>query len=915
MRLSQIAVLSFLSFPLWATGAPKVDRGPMPLFFIKNMGQYVAPDDITLQTADTSVQFRSREVVYTLSGGRPAILKVRYDGQRPVHADGLDELGGKVNFLMGADRNAWRTDVPTYSSLAYREMWVGVDVVYSLTGGSLKTEFQLAPGADPAIVRWHVAGADSISKGRDGSLIISAGDHELREAAPQVFEQQASTNELHSVPGAFRIFAGDMIGIEVGPYDHRNRLIFDPVIGFSTYLGGSGQSGANGVAVDSTGNTVIAGYTTTLDLASGATTIGSPQRTAAFVAKLTAAGNQLVFCTYLGGSLVDQANAVALDRWNNVYIAGAASSSNFPVLHAVQPTIHGSQDAFVAELNPAGNALVFSTYLGGSNADLAYGIAVNHQGDVFVTGDTLSTDFPTLSPIQATEGGGQDAFLVKLGVSGSAILFSTYLGGTADEHAAAIAVAASGIATITGSTFSTNFPVANALQAHTGGNQDVFVTSVNSAGNGLVFSTYLGGAGGTSGLPETGSGVAVDGSGSVYVTGTTSSSNFPVTVGSFETVPTGSLLNAFVLKLSASGVLDYSTYLGGSSANYGSAIAVDMAGNAHVVGYTASTDFPSLRGVQAALNGGYDAFVTKLNSTGSQLIYSTLIGGTLSDSAAAIAIDHYGTAVIAGQSLSTNFPTVSAFQTQLKGAESSFVARLPVGWTPMVYSSGGWWSVDYLTNAGSNGIAPAIQTISTFGAAGEIPFVGDWNRSGTQNIGVFANGTWFLDLDGNGTFDSGDRSFVFGQAGDIPVVGDWDGSGTVKAGLYRNGTFILDYSGHLSGVPTGKPDVTFAFGLPTDIPVAADWSGSGTTKVGVFRAGQWLLDNNGSHTINGAVKNYGQLGDRPLLGDWDGSGMVKAGVYRAGSFLLDYNGNWAIDAAGDVTLTFGAISPYALTKY
>ena len=915
MRLSGIAVLFAISLPVWANGALKVDRSPMPLFFIKNLGQYAAPSDLTLQTADMAVQFRSREVVYSLYGGQTATVRVRYNGDKPAHAVGLDELGGKANFLLGTDQSNWKTDVPTFSSLAYRDMWPGIDVVYSLTGGSLKTEFQLAPGADASLVHWHVAGADSIRRGRDGSLVVSAGHHELREAPPQVFEQEASSGNLHPVTGSFRILSNNTVGIEIGQYDHRNRLIFDPVIGFSTYLGGSGQSGANAVAIDSTGNTVIAGYTTTLDLAPGATTIGSPQRTAAFVAKLTAAGNQLIFCTYLGGSLVDQANAVALDRWNNVYIAGAASSHNFPVLNAVQPTMHGSQDAFVAELNASGNALVFSTYLGGSNAEQAYGIAVNRQGNVYVTGDTLSNDFPIAQPFQAASEGGQDAFVTKLGISGSSILFSTYLGGSADEHAAGIAVSGSGAATITGSTFSTNFPVAAAFQSHNGGNQDAFVSSLNSAGTALVFSTYLGGSGGTSGLPETGSGIAVDSSGAVYVTGTTSSNTFPVTPGSFQTVPEGSLLNAFALKLSAAGSLTYSTYLGGSSANYGSGIAVDMAGNAHVVGYTASTDFPSLRGVQTALNGGYDAFVTKLNSTGSQLIYSTLIGGSLSDSATAIAIDHYGTAVIAGQTLSSNFPTASAFQTQLKGAESSFVVRLPVGWVPMLYSSGGWWSVDYLTNAGSNGVAPAIQTISTFGAPGELPFVGDWSGTGKQNIGVFQNGTWYLDIDGNGTFDSGDRSFVFGQAGDIPVVGDWDGSGTVKAGLYRNGTFILDFSGHLSGVPTGKQDVTFAFGLSTDIPVAADWNSSGSTKVGVFRNGQWLVDTNGSHTVNGPVKTYGQAGDLPLMGDWDGSGLAKAGVYRAGAFLLDYNGNWTIDSTGDVSLTFGTLSPYALTKY
>jgi hypothetical protein len=730
-----------------------------------------------------------------------------------------------------------------------------------------------------------------------------------------VFEQDRLTAELRPVGGAFRLLPDHSVGISISAYDHSNRLIFDPVIGYSTYLGGSGESAASAVATDSSGNTIIAGYTTTLDFGSTSTVFGSAVRTSAFVAKISASGNQLLFCSYLGGTLDTRAYALAVDQWSNIYIAGETTSSDFPVYRAIQSQMKGSGDAFVAELNPAGNALVFSTFLGGSGVDQAYGIAVSHQGNIYVTGDTSSTDFPTVKPIQPAAAGGQDAFFAKLGTSGSALLYCTYLGGSGDEHAAAIAVDSSGNTVLTGSTLSSNFPVADAWQPVTGGNQDAFVTKYNSAGTAIVFSTYLGGAGGTPGLPETGAGVTVDSTGAVYVAGTTSSTNFPVSKGAFQTVTSG-LINAFAVKLTASGSLVYGTYLGGGSVTYAGGIAVDSAGNAHVTGYTGSTDFPVVNAVQGALAGGYDLFVTKLNPTGSALLYSTFWGGSLSDSAAGIAVDRYGTVLVAGITFSTNFPTDSAWQTALRGPQSALAVRIPVGWKPTVVTESGAqdWSVDALLNWNAQTGVGNLQSYS-FGGSGNVPVVGDWNATGTLCMGSFSQGTWYLDSNCDGVFDSGDRSFVWGQAGDIPVVGDWNGSGHVKAGLYRAGTFLLDLSGHLSGVPTGLPDLTFAFGLSTDLPIAADWNNSGTTKVGVFRNGEWILDWTGNHSNTGAVKTFGEAGDLPVAGDWDGSKTTKGGVYRAGSFLLDYNGNWTFDPTNDITIPFLPSAPFAFMMH
>ncbi len=860
----------------------------MPLYFVQTPTRHSSSSDFTLVTNEMSVQFREREVVYNMP--QAGQIAVRFVHAKPVHAVGLAQLGAKVNIFDGAAKSS----SDTFSSVAFRDLWPGVDAVYSVSD-RLKTEFQLAPGADPQGVAWRIAGADRLELQKDGALSIHFGGREIREDSPRVFEQDRATGALTPVQGSFRLIDKDSVGIAIGAYDHANRLIFDPVIGFSTYFDGSGQAVATGIATDSLGNVIVAGYTTTFDIAAGAMTFGVPQRTGAFVAKFSPNGSQLLFLTYIGGTLDTRAFAVAVDKYNNVYIAGQTSAANFPTSKAVQPALSGQQDAFVTELNSTGSQIVFSTYLGGNRSQQAYGIAIDRLGDVYVAGDTVSANFPMVKAVQPAIGGGQDAFLVKLAPSGVAIISSTYMGGSGDEHAAALAVDSAGSAIVAGWTESSNFPVVDAFQTHSGGNQDAFVFKMNPTGTAVAFSSYLGGSGGTPGLTESASGLAVDSSNAIYIAGSTSSTDFPVTAGAFATTYGGGM-DAFAVKLTAAGSMVYSTYLGGSSVDYGLGVAVDVAGNAHITGYTGSTDFPIVRGVQPALSGEYDMFVAKINSTGKALIFSTVLGGSAMDESNAITVDRYGTVLIAGQTNSANFPTVNAYQTTQHGIGGAIVARIPIGWKPVVFASAPAvnWTVDNLTLA-------QTQTY-TFGHAGDKAVAGDWTGKGVQCLGTFSAGTWYLDSNCDGILDAGDRTFVFGQAGDIPIVGDWNGSGTVKAGLYRAGTFILDFSGHLSGIATGVKDAQFPFGLAMDIPVVGDWNTSGSVKIGVFRAGQWLVDTNGSHTVNGPLRTYGAAGDLPVTGDWDGSGTVKAGVYRAGSFLLDYDGNWVIGTSGDMTV-------------
>ncbi len=818
---------------------------------------------------------------------------------------------GEANYFLGGDSREWKTSLPLYQSISYQSAWTGVDVRYSDTGHKLKTDFFVGPGADVSRIHVRYGSGAVVSIAPDGALRVKTDTVELLEDAPVVY-QISLDHQRTPVSGAYRLYPDGSVGFTVGAYDHARQLVIDPIINYSSYLGGNGADSITGVAVDANGNSLVAGFTASSNLpvtnAAQSLTGGSVD---AFVAKFSANGNRLIYCTYFGGSGDDRAFALAVDRSGNAYITGWTGSRNLPLLNAFQSRMGSARDAFVAKLNPAGNVLLFSTYYGGGGNDVGYGIAVDPGGNVYIVGDTASINLPLMTPFQPAPGGGVDAFVAKFNSTGSALSFSTYVGGSYDEHGAAIAVDPGGSVYITGSTSSSDFPVVNAYQAHTGGNQDAFVTKIAASGTALVFSTYLGGSGGTPGLPETGSGIAVDQSGFVYVAGTTSSLNFPTTPGAFQNASQGGNVDAFATKYNPSGTaLMYSTYIGGSSIDQATGIAIDFVGNAYVTGYTGSVDFPNIRAVQTTNHGGYDAFLTKLNTGGTGLAYSTYLGGAGDDAANGVAVDRFGTAFVAGQTTSIDFPIIGAAQTTNPDYYGGFVTRIVIGWLSTVVA-GNTWCMDVLRDGGSDGSSYTAKSIS-FGQPGDINISGDWTGTGQVRMGVFRAGLWLLDINGNGVWDGpsgGDRQISFGSAGDTPVLGDWNGTGTLKAGTFRQGHWILDLSGHLSGVPTGLRDLNFWFGGGTNVPVVGDWTGNGTTKVGVYNLGNWALDWNGDGVYNNLDKvynNYGNSTDIPIVGDWDGSGVSKIGLYRNGLWILNYVGNGIMNSTyNDMTFWFG----------
>ena len=706
------------------------------------------------------------------------------------------------------------------NTLYYRGTWPGIETQYAPYDQTVKSEYHVAPGADPALIRLHYDGQTTPWITGDGSLVIGVSGAEFVESPPYAYQDQHGRVRI---PASYCIYRDGTVGFQVGPYDPSRPLVIDPVMNYSTYFGGSGNTSVTSVAFDIYGNAIVAGWTTATDLPTNGVKPKNAGGVDAFVAKISMEGNRIVWCTYLGGNGDDRAFGVAVDNSSNVYVTGWTQSTNFPVLGAIQTKLSGGRDAFVTKLNSTGTAILYSTYLGGSNYEQGNSIAVDSTGAAYITGDTTSTNFPLVNAYQ-TYGGQQDAFVTKLNPAGNALVYSTYLGGNAVDHGAAIAIDTSLNAYITGSTYSANFPVANATQPKIGGGEDAFVAELSSAGNVLLFGTFIGGSGGTPGLEECGNAVAVDSSGNLYVAGGTSSIDFPTTAGAYQRTLTngGAEDHGFAWKINSSkSQLTYSTYLAGMNMDVVNGLAVDPVGNAYLVGSTSSTDFPIVRAFQAAITGITNAFLVKLNPTGSGLIFGSFLGGTNADTANGVAVDSKQNIILGGVAGSADFPLLNAAQSYSNAPLSGFVTRVVSGWYPITFANG-QWSLDTWRDSGYDGTSWNLTTYS-FGQTGDKPIVGDWNNSGATKIGVFRNGLWILDSNGNGKVDAADRQFTFGQAGDVPIVGDWDGTGYLKAGIFRGGYWILDLSGHMSGVATGKQDLTFYFGNAGDIPIFGDW--------------------------------------------------------------------------------------------
>ena len=615
-----------------------------------------------------------------------ALLRIKWVGASPkAKAVPAEELPTKANYFIGNDPAQWRTQVPTFGKVRYQLLYPGIDLVYYGNQRQLEYDFVVAPGASPEAIAWRYEGAEKIQVEAGGDLIVHTAGGKVRQHRPLAYQSVNGERKQVSAAYVFRESGGRTVGFEIGDYDRTRPLIIDPVLVYSAFLGGSGLDKAWDIAVDTNGCVYLTGETASSNFPTNNALYSrnSGGLRDVFVAKLGAEGTNLVYSTYLGGNGDDAGFGIALDGAGNVYLTGVTASPNFPIVgNAISSNLHGSAslglypyDAFVVKLDAAGTNLLYSTFIGGTQPDGGNAIAVDDAGQIYVVGTTASADFPTNGTTRAFAGGIYDAFALKLTTGSTNLIYSAVLGGAGNDYGFGIAVDSAGSAVVVGvTTSSRDFPLTNAIQTNfAGGPYDIFITKFSPDGATQLFSTYFGG----DGDDETRR-VVLDNLGDICLAGFTTSLNFPTNNALYPS--NRGFADAFIVKLDPSGTnLIYSTYLGGALNDEAWGIAVDTNRNVYVIGKTSSPDFPVINAYQSALSGLEDVFVARLNASGTALDYSTYLGGFLTDNGYGIVVDRAGNAYISGLTGSPDFPlhpatngTLSAFS----GVGDAFVAKL-----------------------------------------------------------------------------------------------------------------------------------------------------------------------------------------------------------------------------------------------
>ena len=638
--------LQFLPAPAPASGCSWLARG-------FDYSVCIGPDRIRLQHA-----------------GR--VLTWNYSGRSgPFRVEPASPLLSTVNEFRGADPALWRSGIPSFGSLRIPDLYPGIDLVLSGPDGLLKIDYIVSPGASPASIRLLFHDASDVRVGPHGGLLLNTPAGEWREDAP-VFYQPGP--EPTPVTGRVIVFPDGSAGFEPGPYNPALPLVIDPVLSFSTLLGGTGSNSPQSMAVGPAGEIVVAGFTDSPTFPAVNPHRNFTSGVEAVIVKLAPGGSSILQTTFLGGSGDDRAFAVAIDPAGGIYVAGWTTSSNFPTVSPWRSARSGYRDAFLARLAPAGDHLTFSTFLGGSGEEQARALAASNDG-VWVAGETNSSDFPLVSALQSALNGAQNGFVAHFSTAGTP-LWSTYLGGNGTDTLRSLARAPSGDLYVAGGSTSTNLPVPPlAWQAQPGGGQDGFILRINPSGSAVTAGTWLGGSAGGPGTTELVQSIALTPAGQVIAGGSTPSPNFP-TLHPWSAIHRGASMG-FLSRLNAdlSGAV-WSTFAGGMNTDQVEGVAVDTAGRVFAAGRTFSLDLPIATPLQAAYQGNGDAFLLVLSADGGTQVFGTYLGGQDSDSAIGVGLTPAGDAVVAGISSSLDFPTAAPLASHSQPAPRFFISLI-----------------------------------------------------------------------------------------------------------------------------------------------------------------------------------------------------------------------------------------------
>ena len=695
--------------------------GKLPLSFEANRGQtdervkfvarasgytlFLKPDEAVLKLQNADLGRRNQQPAAnkpqsTTLNQQSTVLRAKLVGANPsAQAAGLDELPGKSNYFIGNDPKRWRTNVPTYAKVKFASIYPGVDVVYYGTQTrQMEYDFVVAPQADPKTIKFSFEGAEKLEVNPRGDLLLRVNGKELRMQKPIVYQKKG--DDRREILGSYKLASGHEVGFEIGKYDTTRPLVIDPILAYSTYLGGSGQDIGLGIAVNPHGNAFVTGLTTSLDFPPAPPALAAPKlgpcgNVDAFVSKLSADGSHLVYSTYLGGSndedlysTFDVYGGIAVNSAGNAFVTGLTTSPDFPHTAGVKQETYGggAADAYVAKLNAAGDALEYSTFLGGDGWEGAHSIALDTGGNAYVVGAVLpgNNPIPPTTPNGAPKGA-YDGFVAILNSTGTFLNFFSYLGGSGWDGAHGIALDAIGHFYIVGSGGSNDLAVTpNAFQNTLKGGTDIYIWKFRVGGQ-MEYLSYLGGS--VKSCPTNpddlertvNHGIAVDPQGdTIYVTGSTDSTDFPTN----NPMPLNGCITGFIAKLNINQVnqLVYSKFLGGSTGGAGRSVAADINGDAYVTGVTSGV-FSATPGLPTCSDTG--AFVVKLGALGA-VKYATCLSGSGEDLGHDIAIDPAGCAYVTGYTQSPDFPLVNPLQPSFGGGigaqpQDGFVTKICSG--------------------------------------------------------------------------------------------------------------------------------------------------------------------------------------------------------------------------------------------
>jgi hypothetical protein len=668
--------------------------GRLPLSFEPNEGQTDGAVDFLARADGYTVFLTPTSAVFSMtrpaSAAAPAgrdigvAVHMQIVGANPVaHATPVAPLPGKINYFTGNDTSQWHTNISSYGGVEYQDVYPGIDLVYYGNNRQLEYDFVVAPGADPGAIGLNFAGADDLEINAQGDLVLHTPLGELVQQEPYVYQEIAGVRQ--QVAGNYVLSPqSELVGFEIGDYDASQPLVVDPlVLGYSTFLGGSmGNDHGWDILVDAGGNAYVTGGTSSaiFPVVPGAFDLTFNGELDVFVAKMNAAGNALLFSTYLGGSSSEQGfGGIALDGGGHIYLTGHTASADFPTTFGAFDTTYngGNADAFVVKMSPDASSLAYATYVGGTDYETDNAsIALDPTGHAYVTGQTNSADFPvTAGAFDVTLGGPTDAFVVKLSPNGTTLDYGTFVGGANLDTSEDVAVDADGNAYITGQTASPDFPTTPASfdPTYNGGPFDAYIAKLPTEGHTLAYSAFLGGS-----LADIGRSITLDSARNAYVAGETRSHDFPVTPGAYDLIYNEGFRDIFVAKVSRTGAaLIYGTFVGGTREEYPWSIAVDGENNAYVAGNAISDNFPTTASAfDNTLAGTADAIFFKLDPLGASLVHSTYLGGTEGENAFGIALDSEDNVYLTGRTSSGNFPTTpGAYKRRSRGSIEAFITK------------------------------------------------------------------------------------------------------------------------------------------------------------------------------------------------------------------------------------------------